>query len=140
MAKKEFKIYQCEEINSIVELAERSKRLYGDCVAYIYKEKKQRVEKTYNDLVADSKKFAQFLMRQNLKKGHVAVIGGSSYQFIVSYYAAMYAGLVIVPLDKERGFDEISELHASLEKYYINAMDFSKNIEILSKIKKEIFG
>ena len=47
MAKKQFKLYQCEEINSIVELAERSKRLYGDSVAYIYKEKRQKVEKTY---------------------------------------------------------------------------------------------
>ena len=41
MAKKQFKTYQCEEINSIVELAERSKRLYGDSAAYIYKEKKK---------------------------------------------------------------------------------------------------
>ena len=109
MAKKQFKTYQCEEINSIVELAERSKRLYGDSAAYIYKEKKQRVEKTYNDLVADSKKMAQMLMRKNLKKGHIALVGASSYQYIVSYYAAMYAGLVIVPLDKELSFDDIYE-------------------------------
>ena len=109
MAKKEFKLYPCDEINSIVELAERSKRLYGDSVAYIYKEKRQRVEKTYNDLVADSKKLAQMLLRKNLKKGHIALVGGSSYQYIVSYYAAMYAGLVIVPLDKELSFDAVYE-------------------------------
>ncbi len=109
MAKKEFKYYPREEINSIVELAERSKRLYGDSIAYIYKEKKQRVEKTYIDLVEDSKKLAQMLMKKNLKTGHIALIGASSYWYIVSYYAAMYAGLVIVPLDKELLFEDVYE-------------------------------
>ena len=109
MAKREFKSYPHDIVDSIVEIAERSQKLYGDSVAFIYKERRQRVEKTYNDLVADSKKFAQFLLRQNLKKGHIALIGASSYQYIVSYYAAMYAGLVIVPLDKELGFEDVYE-------------------------------
>lgn len=109
MAKKNFKYYPREEVNSIVEIAERSKSLYGNKVVYIYKEKKQRVEKTFNDLVSDSKKLAQYLMKQNLEKGHIALIGGSSYQYIVSYYAAMYAGLVIVPLDKELSFEDVYE-------------------------------
>lgn len=109
MAKKEFKYYPRDEINSIVELAERSKRLYGDAVAYVCKERKQRVEKTYNDLVEDSKRLAQMLLKKNLKKGHIALIGASSYWYIVSYYAAMYAGLVIVPLDKELPFEDVYE-------------------------------
>ena len=134
MAKKQFKTYHCEEINSIVELAERSKRLYGDSVAYIYKEKKQKIEKTYNDLVADSKKFAQYLMRQNLKKGHVAVIGGSSYQFIVSYYAAMYAGLVIVPLDKELGFEDVYE---QMEKADVDFFLYDKTYKDYAELVKE---
>ncbi|MBR5322414.1 MAG: hypothetical protein IKU48_02570 [Clostridia bacterium] len=40
----------------------------------------------------------------------------------------------------QKGFDEIYDVHTSLEKYYIDAMDFSKNAEILKKIKKEIFS
>ena len=99
MAKKEFKYYPREEVNSIVEIAERAKRLYGNKTAYIFKERKEKVEKSYIDLVADSKALAQLLMKQNLKKGHIALIGASSYRYIVSYYAAMFAGLVIVPLD-----------------------------------------
>ena len=134
MSKKEFKLYPCDEINSIVELAERSKRLYGDSVAYVYKEKRQKVEKTYNDLVADSKKFAQFLMRQNLKKGHVAVIGGSSYQYIVSYYAAMYAGLVIVPLDKELSFEDVYE---QMEKADVDFFLYDKTYKDYAELVKE---
>ena len=109
MAKKEFKYYPREEVNSIVEIADRAERLYGNKIAYVYKERKQRVEKSYIDLVSDSKALAQMLMKKNLKKGHIALIGGSSYWYIVSYYAAMYAGLVIVPLDKELNFEDVYE-------------------------------
>ena len=109
MAKKEFKYYPREEVNSLVEIADRAERLYSNKIAYVYKERKQRVEKSYIDLVSDSKALAQMLMKKNLKKGHIALIGGSSYWYIVSYYAAMYAGLVIVPLDKELNFEDVYE-------------------------------
>ena len=39
----------------------------------------------------------------------------------------------------QKGFDEIYDVHTSLEKYYIEAMDFSKNADILKRIRKEIF-
>lgn len=133
MAKKEFKYYPREEVNSIVEIAERAKRLYGDKSAYIYKERKQRVEKSYVDLVADSKALAEILLKQNLKKGHIALIGASSYRYIVSYYAAMYAGLVIVPLDKELNFEDVYE---QMEKadvdfflYDKTYRDFAENVQ-----------
>lgn len=121
---REFKCYPCEEVNSIVEIAERSKKLYGDSVAFVYKEKRQKVEKSYIDLVADSKKLAQLLMKKNLEKGHIALIGGSSYQYVVSYYAAMYAGLVIVPLDKELGFEDVYE---QMERADVDFLLYDRN-------------
>ncbi len=39
----------------------------------------------------------------------------------------------------QKGFDEIYELHSQLERYYIEAMDFAKNEEVLKRIKKEMF-
>lgn len=134
MAKKEFRLYPRDEINSIVELAERSKRLYGDSIAYIYKEKKQKVEKSYIDLVADSKNFAQMLLKKNLKTGHIAVIGASSYQYIVSYYAAMYAGLVIVPLDKELSFEDVYE---QMEKADVDFFLYDKTYRDYAKLVTE---
>lgn len=133
MAKK-LKYYPYDEVNSIVEIAERSKRLYGDSVAYIYKEKKQRIEKTYIDLVEDSKKLAQFLMKKNLQSGHVALVGSSSYQYVVSYYAAMYAGLVIVPLDKELGFEDIYE---QIERADVDFLLYDKNYSDYAELVKE---
>lgn len=39
----------------------------------------------------------------------------------------------------QKGFDEIYELHTSLEKYYIESMDFSKNEEMMLAVKREMF-
>ncbi len=39
----------------------------------------------------------------------------------------------------EQGFNEISDLHTKLEAYYVSAMDFSKNAEMIKKVKNDIF-
>ena len=39
----------------------------------------------------------------------------------------------------QKGFDDIYERHNELEKYYIESMDFNKNINLLNSVKKEIF-
>lgn len=111
LAKSKIKSYECKEVvNSIVEIAERAKRLYGDSDAFVYKKRRKPYKKTYNEFVADSKKNAQFILRQKLKKGHVAVLGASSYEWVTWYYGLMYAGFVIVPIDKELHTESIDAL------------------------------
>ena len=111
MAKYKIKRYECEQVvNSIVEIADRAQRLYGDADAFVYKKRRKPYKKTYNEFVADSKKNAQFILRQKLKKGHVAVLGASSYEWVTWYYGLMYAGLVIVPIDKELHTENIDVL------------------------------
>ena len=135
---KEFKYYPHEEVNSIVEIAERAKKLYGNSIAFVYKEKRQRVEKSYIDLASDSQKLAQLLMKKNLKKGHIALLGGSSYQYVVSYYAAMYAGLVIVPLDKELGFED---LYDQMERADVDFLLYDKTYsDYAERISEETNG
>ena len=60
--RKSYPFYQNEPVDSIVQLIERSSRLYGDSIAIKYKKKKQLYEKSYNELFADSNKVAQFLL------------------------------------------------------------------------------
>lgn len=111
LAKDKIKCYECKDVvNSIVEIADRAQRLYGDSDAFVYKKRRKPHKKTYNEFVADSKKNAQFILRQKLKKGHVAVLGVSSYEWVTWYYGLMYAGLVIVPIDKELSTENIDGL------------------------------
>lgn len=108
--RKSYPFYQNEPVDSIVQLIERSSRLYGDSIAIKYKKKKQLYEKSYNELFADSNKVAQFLLKQHFVKGHIAVLGVSSYEWIISYLGTVFAGLVVVPIDKELPAHEIAQL------------------------------
>ncbi len=90
-----------DEVHSLTEILIRSEGLYKDCVAVRYKRKKTTCEKTYTELLADSKAVAQYLLSLGLPEGHIALLGASSYEWICAYCGAMFAGKVIVPLDKE---------------------------------------
>ena len=120
---KRYPFYKNEPINSIVQLIERSENLYGDSIAIKYKKKKALYEKSYRDLANDSRQLAQYLLNQSFQKGHIAVLGSSSYEWIVTYLGTVFAGFVIVPLDKELPANELYELiiHADVECLFYEA-------------------
>lgn len=128
--KEKYPFYQMEKVESIVELIKRSKKLYGDSVAIRYKVKGQITEKSYNDVYFDSVKIAKFLINQNFSIGHIGVLGSSSYEWIISYLGTVFAGLVVVPIDKELPFDDIAELVSKAEvDCIIYAEEYSKIID-----------
>lgn len=109
MKKNKYEFYKSEQVSSIVELIERSAKLYGDNIAVKYKKKKETVTKTYNDILCDAQKYGRYLLTQNLKTGHVAILGASGYQWIAAYIGVQYAGLTVIPLDKELDGKVLSE-------------------------------
>ncbi len=115
MKKKDFSFHKSDNVDSLVELVERSERLYGDCVAVKYKQRKLTLEKSYKDLKSDSKKIAQYLMRSELKKGHIALLGASSYEWICSYIGTMYASYTVIPLDRALEVSTLLEQLADAE-------------------------
>lgn len=114
-----YPFYNNEQVDSIVQLIERSSNLYGDDTAIKYKKNKVLLEKSYNDLLKDSQCIARYLLNQSLNKGHIAVIGPSSYEWIITYTGTVYAGMVIVPLDKELPANELYELIIQADVDYL---------------------
>lgn len=109
MNKNKYEFYKNEKVNSIVELVERSSGLYGDSIAIKYKKKKETFEKSYNELLQDSRRYGKYLLSQGLETGHVAILGGSGYQWIAAYIGVQYAGMTVIPLDKELDGKVLSE-------------------------------
>ena len=99
--------------------------LYGTQDAYRYKVKKEIVSKTYNDLKSDSMSFSRVLEKYDLLGKHIAVIGTTSYQWIVTYFGTVNSNSVIVPIDKELPADDIAEL---LNRADVSAIVFDKNL------------
>ncbi len=121
-----YKFYKNEHIDSIFELIERSSRLYGDSVAIKYKKKKILFQKTYNDLLDDSKNCARYILNNFPNVKHIAILGASSYEWIIAYLGTVFAGLVIVPLDKELTAKELTVI---INQADVDLLFFDKEYE-----------
>ena len=55
--------------------------------------------RTYSELKNDTDSFANAIEKLGKKGQHIAVIGPSSYEWIVSYLAITESGSVAVPID-----------------------------------------
>lgn len=96
--------------NDLKELVNSAAELYGEQDAYRFKRKKEIVSKSFLDLKADSQAFSNFLKEKSLLGKHIAVIGASSYEWIVTYFGTVNSNSVIVPIDKELPGEDIAEL------------------------------
>lgn len=81
------------------ELLVQAEETWGDGVVIRYKSGKGTVaEKSYTDLRKDSEHFSDLLETLKVRGGHVALIGPTSYEWILSYFGTVNSGSVAVPL------------------------------------------
>ncbi|GMQ60887.1 AMP-dependent synthetase/ligase [Vallitalea maricola] len=99
-----------EKLSSVKELMIFSAKNYGEKAVFKYKLRNKIISKTYNELLSDVKEKSQFLVSLDLPKHHIAIIGKTSYDWIVSYLSVLYAGMVAVPIDILLSTEEYLEL------------------------------
>ncbi len=86
---------------SIKAMLEDVGRKYQHNIAYQYWEKRNVVSKTYAEFFQDVCAFTAFLEHNQLLGQHIALIGKTSYLWLVSYFGIISSGSVVVPIDKE---------------------------------------
>lgn len=105
--------------STIYELLVEAEKAYGSRDAIRYKvkrpagggKKETAVEaKTYTQLRKDSEGFTAALAGLSQQGGHIAVLGSTSYSWIVAYYGIVNGGSVAVPLDANLPAEELCEL------------------------------
>lgn len=72
---------------------------YGTQAAYRYKVNKEIEERTYEDLNRDSMAASRMVESLGMQGKHVALIGATSYSWIIGYFGVTGAGSVAVPVD-----------------------------------------
>ena len=97
-------------VKTLRDLYERSAELYGDGILLKEKSGKDIIEKTFNDFRSDCHKLANYLLSETDKKFHAAVIGPTSYAYLVSYFGSVSTGNPIVPLDAQLPCPDLCEL------------------------------
>ncbi|MGN0390524.1 MAG: AMP-binding protein [Wujia sp.] len=100
------------------ELLVKAEAAYGDCDAFRYKVKnadaqgkKVSVEKkTYTELKQDSERLSAVLSALGEENTHVAILGTTSYEWVVSYLGVVNGGNVAVPIDAQLAPEDICDL------------------------------
>ena len=97
--------------NTIREILVQTEAKFGDKDSVSYKVVKDSIEsKTYSQLRQDSEHFSGALKEMGMQGKHVAVIGATSYEWILTYLGIVNCGSVAVPLDVALPPQEICEL------------------------------
>lgn len=97
------------EIKDLRDMVQTSAAFFGDKDLYVYKDDKQEVHFSYNQLRDEVERFGTALNVLGIDEGRVAVIGETSAKVTVTYLGTVNAGGVIVPLDRELTEDQIPE-------------------------------
>ncbi len=105
-------LHEKKEYSSIREMVEDIGEIHRGKVAFRYRvnpHDKEAVCVKYEELRDDVRALGtEFISRAYAGK-KIALIGKSSYQWILCYYATMAIGSVLVPLDRDWGAEELCE-------------------------------
>lgn len=98
------------EIKTIAELVRKSAEEYGAKTFLKELVKGEVAEKSFEEFYTDVKKFYGYIDGKYGREIHAAVIGPSSYGWLVSWFGAVCGGSTAVPLDAQLSCEDICEL------------------------------
>ena len=108
--------------STIRDILTKTEAKYGAEDAVRYKVKKnETASRTYTELREDSESFSAALKELGQQGNHIAVIGRTSYEWLVSYFGIVDGGSVAVPLDASLPAEDLCEL---LDRADVTALVF----------------
>lgn len=108
MANKKYPYYKVGEPTDLKDLIRYCADTFCDKTAFWYKNKGEEIKVSYKRLQNDINALGTFLHSKGYKNAHIAVIGENSYEWIVSYFAVVNGGNVVVPIDKEATAEDVN--------------------------------
>ena len=119
-------VYDVRPVSTIRELIETSAAEFGDRTAFVVKRNSENVEITYKEVLENVKALSTFFNTEGLKGCKIAVIGKNSYEWSLTYLAAVCGTGVIVPVDKDLKAPEIKNI---ISLSGAQAVMYSKELE-----------
>ncbi len=102
--------YEMPEISDFRQFVDFMAKNYGEKTVFIYEEDKAEKSVTYTRFTDDINALAAYLAAEGISDEKIVVYGENSYEWIVTYFAAVVSGNVIVPVDKELSGEEVKNL------------------------------
>ncbi len=124
------------EIKTVGDLISKAAALYGDKTFVKEKDGDKIKEKSFGKFFEDVKRIAGFVssFAKNGGQVHAAVIGKSSYNWLLSWFGTVCGGNTAVPLDAQLSPEDICDLlnRADVSVFFYDTL-FEKIIPIVKK-------
>lgn len=111
--------YEMPEIRDFRHFVDFMKENYAEKTAFVYEKDKTDIEVSYKKFTADIDSLATYFAEEGLQDEKIALYGENSYEWIVSYFATICSGNIIVPIDKEISGTEVANLVNDCEAKYL---------------------
>lgn len=115
---KNYPLYETTVFEDFRIMTENVADKYPDRIAYSFKENphsKEVTKKTFAQTRREIVALGTGFVAEGVREKHIAIVGEASYEWVISYYAAMSIGAVTVPIDKELPADDILSIIKSAE-------------------------
>ena len=120
--------------STVREILTNTEKKYGSEDAIRYKKSKNEIEsKTYTQLRADSENFSCVLRDMGEQGNHIAVIGMTSYAWLVTYFGTVNSGSVVVPLDVNLPAEDVCDLIARSDSTVLVYDEVRKDVAAIAK-------
>ena len=130
MKNKKYPYYSVPEPSDLKDLVNYCAEYYQEKKAFWYREKKEEITVSFHQMRDDINAFGTYLSSIGMQHKHIAVLGENSYAWIVSYFAIVNGGGVVVPIDHQNTVDDIKHLIKKAEvSLLIHSDNFSEEAE-----------
>jgi len=132
MKNKKYPFYNIESINNLKELINLIAEKYGDNPAVTFERDNNIINISYRQLKSDIEALGTAFWDLGIQNEKIALIGENSYEWILTYFAAVNGGNIIVPLDRDLPEADIKNLIDDSEtKTFVYSDSFSDIQEYL---------
>ena len=107
---KSYPLYDHPALTNLRRLVDWNAEQRPEDVAFRYSDRKQPVSVSYARFRDEVNALGAYFANQGLCNAKIAVLGENSYPWILTYFAVVLSGNIIVPIDKELPDDEIASL------------------------------
>lgn len=142
MKNKNYPLYDAVDFRDFRVMVEQAANKAPDSVAFSFRVKptsEEITEVTFEQTRLDARYIGTYIHSKKWEEKTVAIIGGASYGWCISYFAVMSSGAVTVPIDREMPAEEISDMVRKancVSVFY--AGDISAKIDFLRQSNPEI--
>ncbi len=108
---KDYHLYDVPEFKNLKEFVDIIGEKYAEQPAFMFERNGEEIVVDYAQFKNDVYALGTYFSAIGLEKGDkVAVMGENSYEWVVTYFATVNTSRIIVPIDKELGAPEVTNL------------------------------